>query len=184
MVLSVTIITRTISVNSMAVCAICIATSRQIWNQLDDEHCIVFRTRIKVNGRGELVSVHYGRIAGTDYRYTSTETMQMVSVGSVTNNPVFNRGYEPMLRPNATHDEVMYALAKYISVVPSSIGGGFVFSDVIDGNFDLDDLKYRNGWCRPTTNGQCPWKHSDMKDSAYFYIHKLYDEIVQKGALK
>ena len=29
------------------------------------------------------------------------------------------------------------------------------------------------------------WQHSDMKDMAYFYVYKLYDEIVnQKGNLK
>lgn len=38
--------------------------TRRIWNQLDDEHYIVFRTRTKVNDRGELVSAHYGRIDG------------------------------------------------------------------------------------------------------------------------
>ena len=38
--------------------------ARRIWNQLDDDHYVVFRTRTKVNDRGELVSAHYGRIDG------------------------------------------------------------------------------------------------------------------------
>lgn len=28
------------------------------------------------------------------------------------------------------------------------------------------------------------WLHSDMKDMAYFYVYKLFDQIVEKGGLK
>jgi len=28
------------------------------------------------------------------------------------------------------------------------------------------------------------WLHSDMKDMAYFYVYKLYEQLIQKGDLK
>ena len=128
---------------------------------------------------------HVWRIGGFDYRYTAAEAAEMVADGSVTNSPVFNRGYAPMLSPDATGDEVMYALAKYVPAVSSPVGGRLVFSDVINESFNLGDGKYRaNGWCRPSSDDSSLWKHSDIKDAAYFYVYKLYEEIIQKGMLK
>ena len=49
---------------------------------------------------------HKWRIAGFDYQYTAAEAASMVSDGSVTNNPVFNRGYAPMLSNDATEDGI------------------------------------------------------------------------------
>jgi hypothetical protein len=127
---------------------------------------------------------HSWRIAGFDYTYSATEANAMVADGSVTNNPVFNRGYEPMLVTNATSDEVMYAIAKYVPAVSSAVGGNPVFGDALNENNNLTSGKYRNGWGRASENGALLWKHSDMKDMAYYYAYKLYEEIIQKGALK
>lgn len=98
---------------------------------------------------------------------------------SVTNNPVFNRGYEPMLRPNATHDEVMYALAKYIPAVSSAIGKMALRNEVAN-SIDLNSSSFRNEWGRNHPSFGVSWLHSDMKGMAYFYVYKLYDEIVKK----
>ena len=76
-------------------------------------------------------------------------------------------------------------LAKYVPAVSSHVGGRLVFSDVINESFNLGDGKYRaNGWCRPSSDDSSLWKHSDIKDAAYFYVYKLYEEIIQKGMLK
>ena len=110
----------------------------------------------------------------------------MVADGSVTNSPVFNRGYGPMLSPDATGDEVMYALAKYVPAVSSPVGGNPVLQE--EGrHFDMNSDRYRNnGWGRPVERGLQPWKHSDIKDIAYYYISKLFEELAspQKGDLK
>ena len=117
--------------------------------------------------------------------YTAAEAASMVSDGSVTNNPVFNRGYAPMLSNDATEDGVMCSLAKYVPAVSSPVGGSLVLCDVINENSNLNDEKYRNGWGRPAADGAFPWKHSDMKDLSYFYVRPLYVEIVnEKGKLK
>ena len=38
--------------------------NKRIWDQLDNDEYLIFRTRIKVNEKGELMSAHYGRIDG------------------------------------------------------------------------------------------------------------------------
>ena len=126
---------------------------------------------------------HTWRIAGFDYTYSSTEANAMVADGSVTNNPVFNRGYEPMLATNATPDEVMCALAKYVPAVSSAVGGLALRDDLVT-SIDLNGTSFRNGWGRNHSTFGNAWFHSDMKDMAYFYVYKLYDEIVEKGGFK
>ncbi len=108
----------------------------------------------------------------------------MVADGSVTNNPVFNRGFAPMFDRNATEDDCLLVLAKYVPAVSSPIGGTEVITDGISENHNLNSSAYRNGWGRPATNDLAPWLHSDMKDMANFYVYKLYEELIQKGNMK
>lgn len=123
---------------------------------------------------------HTWRMAGFDYRYTSADAARMVADGSVTNNPVFNRGYAPMFNSNATQDEIMYALAKCVPAISSPVGGTSVYCDMVDENHNMNQDHYRSGVGSPAN----PWKHSDMKDVAYFYVNPLYKELVTKGGLK
>ncbi|MBQ6327687.1 MAG: hypothetical protein IJI35_01615 [Kiritimatiellae bacterium] len=39
-------------------------TKKRIWNQLENNEYLIFRTRTRVNEKGELTSAHYGRIDG------------------------------------------------------------------------------------------------------------------------
>ena len=116
-------------------------------------------------------------------RYSDADADRMVSDGSITGNSVFDRSYTPMFSPNATEDEVFMALAKYVPAVSSPVGGCAVLSsDENEG--DLNDSRYRSGWVGDTSRGN-DWKHSDMKDVAYFYVWPLYNELVnEKGNLK
>lgn len=126
---------------------------------------------------------HTWRIAGFDYQYTDAEAADMVADGSITNNPVFNRGYQPMLEPDATQDEVMCTLAKYVPAVSNPIGGRALFS-ADERSADLNESRFRSGWVDDVSRGNS-WRHSDMKDVAYFYVWPLYDELVsEKGCLK
>ena len=125
---------------------------------------------------------HRWRIAGFDYQYTSTEAANMVVSGSITNNPVFDRGYAPMLSGGASEREVFMSLAKYVPALSSPVGGNTVLGRNRD--FDLNSDTFRNGWGRPAVKNQTPWLHSDMKDMAFFYVYKLYEQLVQKGSLK
>lgn len=47
-----------------------------------------------------------------------------------------------------------------------------------------DCIPRPNGWGRSSDEDVAPWKHSDMKDLAYFYVYKLYENLLTKGDLK
>ena len=107
----------------------------------------------------------------------------------MTNYPVFDRGFTPMFDRSASLDDQRLALAKYIPAVSSPVGGNAVFDDD-DKNINMNDssggVPRPNGWGRAfgDNNVTPPWKHSDMKDIAYFYVYKLYEQLITKGNLK
>ena len=45
---------------------------------------------------------------------------------------------------------------------------------------NLNSSGYKNGWGRSGNPYNDQWLHSDMKDMAYYYVYRLYDELVQK----
>ena len=117
-------------------------------------------------------------------RYAPDQAAAMVADRSITNNPVFNRGFSPMLDGNASEDDQWLAVAKYVPAVSSPVGGMALREEIIE-NHDLNEGEvFRNGWVRSAVNNGIPWKHSDMKDVAYFFVYKLYFQIVEKGCLK
>ena len=121
---------------------------------------------------------------GVITNYTPVAAAAMVADGSITNNPVFNRGFSPMFDCNASLDDQWLAVAKYVPAVSSPVGGNAVtFGNKIE-NHDLNSSDYRNGWGRPAVDDKTDWHHSDMKDMAYFYVYKLYEQLIQKGDLK
>jgi len=121
-------------------------------------------------------------------RYTAQEAADMVANGSVTNTPVFERGYAPMFNRDATTNEVSLALGKYIPAVSSPMGGNSVFEGE-DRNVDMNQSSESgvlrpNGWGRAPKDNKTPWLHSDMKDMAYYYIYTLYEQLIEKGNLR
>ena len=119
--------------------------------------------------------------------YSAAEAAAMIADGSITDAPVFNCEFAPMLLANASIDDQWYALAKCVPAVSSAVGGNIVVADNIFESHNLNGSGYRNEWGREAErDGSQPWKHSDMKDMAYFYVYKLYDELVgsDKGDLK
>ena len=112
--------------------------------------------------------------------FTVEDAEYMVTLGTIPDTPVFNRGYAPMFNRNATQDEVFMALAKCVPAISSPVGGFETYIELIE-NHDLNDELYKNDWGRPAVDGETPWKHSDMKDMAYYHVFKLYRQIVEKG---
>ena len=110
----------------------------------------------------------------------------MVADATVTNTPVFNRGYPPMLSRDASQSEVFMALAKYVPAVSSAVGGIPVL-DNDECNVNMDDpergVSRPNGWGRLGENVSQSWKHSDMKDIAFYYVYKLFQQLTEKGGL-
>lgn len=83
-----------------------------------------------------------------------------------------------MIDRNASLDDQRLALAKYVPAVSGAVGGRAVLGNGED--HDLNSSEYRNGW----GSGSPDWHHSDMKDMAYFYVYKLFGQLIQKGNLK
>ena len=81
-------------------------------------------------------------------------------------------------------NDLRLCLAKYVPAVSSAIGGIDLDMSTIPSD-DLNSSKYRHGWGRPPSDNERFWLHSDMKDMAYFYVYKLYDNIVKtRGGLQ
>ena len=121
--------------------------------------------------------------------YSPLGAIHALENGSITNRPVFDvSDAEEMLDSSATEDDIFLALAKHVPALSSPVGGtNVVFvANNIDMNLNSDDggISRPNRWGRnhPTFNDS--WLHSDMKDMAFFYVYKLYDQLVQRGALK
>ena len=107
--------------------------------------------------------------------------------GSIVNNPVFDvSDAAEMTNRNATEDDIHLALAKHVPALSSPVGGmAVVLGERIE-NHDLNaENEYRNAWGRSDDSiYQSNWLHSDMKDMAYFYVYKLYNQLVEKGSLR
>ena len=120
-------------------------------------------------------------------RYSAEASAAMVADGTVTNTPVFNRGYAPMFSRDASEEEVFMALAKYVPALSGAVGGIAVLEDD-DKNIDMNNAENGvlrpNGWGGHSANEVAPWKHSDMKDIAYYYVFKLYQQLIEKGGLR
>ena len=126
----------------------------------------------------------------TNAHYSVSQASAMVADGSITNNPVFNRGFTPMFDHDMSQDDQWLALAKYVPAVSHPVGGMKLWStpgkdiDMNSANPDIG-VPRPNGWGRKAEkDGSQPWKHSDMKDIAYFYVYKLYEQLITKGNLK
>ena len=121
-------------------------------------------------------------------RYAPDQAAAMVADRSITNNPVFNRGFSPMLDGNASEDDQWLAVAKYVPAVSSPVGGNEIAAlmNNVDMNLnsELNGVPRPNGWGRVPVKNQIPWLHSDMKDVAFFYVYKLYKQLIQKGKLR
>lgn len=120
-------------------------------------------------------------------RYSPRGAANALADISVKTKPVFNvSDAAEMMNPNATDDDIFLALAKHVPALSSPVGGRAVISNNSIKNHDLNHAEdYYNGWGRSAdAYYELNWLHSDMKDMAYFYVFKLYDELVQKGGLK
>ena len=92
-----------------------------------------------------------------------------------------------MFDRNASLDDQWLAVAKYVPAVSSPAGGVAVLATQRN-NVNMNDVNgvpRPNGWGRNAEqDGSQPWLHSDMKDVAFFYVYKLYEQLITKGNLR
>ena len=116
--------------------------------------------------------------------YAAAQANAMVANGSITNSPVFSYGGTPLNNRNASWDDIWLSLAKYVPAVSSPVGGSETLNRNNVNLNDVGDVGRPNGWGRSHNVYEMSWLHSDMKDMAYFYVHKLYEQLVTIGDLK
>ena len=119
-------------------------------------------------------------------RYSPEGVAAAIANSSITNRPAFDvSDAAELMNPNATEDDVFLALAKHVPALSHPVGGIRVTLGNRIENHDLNSVgTYRNGWGRSHPIYEDAWLHSDMKDMAYFYVCKLYEQLVKKGMLK
>jgi len=76
-----------------------------------------------------------------------------------------------------------YLLAKAFPARTGALGSRLNTKwHLTDGNFNMADKYIKPGqWIRPDTyNETLEWRHSDMRDAAYVYVHKFFDKLTAK----
>jgi hypothetical protein len=116
----------------------------------------------------------------TEWRtFTAQEAQEMVTNGSIVTNAVFERSVTAMFSPTILLAERNRILAYNVPAVSESTGSVPTFES--QSKFvNLNSSAYKNGWGRSGNPYNDQWLHSDMKDMAYYYVFRLYDELVQK----
>ena len=116
----------------------------------------------------------------TEWRtFTAQEAQEMVTNGSIVTNAVFERSVTAMFSPTIPLAERNRILAYNVPAVSESTGSVPTFES--QSKFvNLNSSAYKNGWGRSGNPYNDQWLHSDMKDMAYYYVFRLYDELVQK----
>ena len=116
----------------------------------------------------------------TEWRtFTVQEAQEMVTNGSIVTNAVFERSVAAMFSPTIPLADRNRILAYNVPAVSESTGSVPTFES--QSKFvNLNSSAYKNGWGRSGNPYNDQWLHSDMKDMAYYYVFRLYDELVQK----
>ena len=91
-----------------------------------------------------------------------------------------------MFNTNIEYNAVNSLLAKGIPALSYATGNNHVniFVDQNgDRNINMANLK-RNTWPRNHPQFGDRWLHCDIREMAYLYTYKAFDEMVEKGGLK
>ena len=119
--------------------------------------------------------------------WSADDANAVTDVSVFATNTVFNPYPSSITNPVATRLETDFHLAQGIPAL-SSPTGRTRFSPAVMPCYDMSDYK-ANGWPRPPAAVGSDdlgdnWLHSDIKDIANFYTHKLFDKIVEESGLK
>jgi hypothetical protein len=72
-------------------------------------------------------------------------------------------------------------LAEMLPALSLAVGANK--TDALGANYDMNTLK--TGWPTERDESESPgWRHCDIREMAYPYVHKLFDRISELGALK
>ncbi len=104
--------------------------------------------------------------------------------------PVFHHNPPEIMQPSVSAAQRASLLAYAVPALSAAVGHMAIPAISPQKNIDMNGMG-ANGWWR-TEHGSADgggalesrWLHSDMKDAAYFFVHPLYDNLVETGGLK
>jgi hypothetical protein len=103
----------------------------------------------------------------------------MIANGSIVTNAVFERSVDAMFKPTNTASEMYNAIAYNIPAVSYPAGSVSTMNDP-DEFHDMNSETFKNDWGRNDVVYGQQWLHSDIKDMAYWYAFKFFDDIDMK----
>ena len=117
----------------------------------------------------------------------NAETANAVNDFTVwTTNPVFNVNPPSIMRSTASRMECDYHLSQGIPALSPPTGRMDLTEHGVV-SYDMNSARFKpNGWPRGDEHGEMAYrvKHSDVKNVAYFYLHPVFDLIVEEGGLR
>ncbi len=125
--------------------------------------------------------------------YTNAAGANAASDDSLRSSPVFKHSPDWLVSTNAlSQGQLNFMLGMGIPALTPSIGRTQLPLDIIpldrqkDLNSPVNTGFKPNGWPADGHTGpfDARWLHNDMKDVAYFYTYKLFDNIADVGGLK
>ena len=100
--------------------------------------------------------------------------------------PVFNPDPELVFNNNnevLSPDWINKMLACAISAISVNMGALITSEESGLKIYDMKDYKGKNGWPSRRSYDE-DWLHCDIKDVAYYFNYKLWDDFVKVGGLK
>lgn len=121
--------------------------------------------------------------------YPDAVAANAADLAQLANQPVFRWNPPGMLTNSIPSDLRKELLAKGVPALSGatgimSVNIPYQSTDVRD--IDMNSVSRPNGWPRLPTDapyGQ-RWKHSDLKDMAFFYVYNVFRDVVVKGGLE
>lgn len=124
-----------------------------------------------------------------DYSVAAADATAATNPLAFAEAPVFRRNPSGMFTnsiPAALRNELLASAIPALSPAAGKTAFGFPPGTVGEHNFNMNaDFRPEGGaWGRNHEDYETRWLHSDMKNMAYFYTHKLFDRLVEEGNLQ
>lgn len=116
--------------------------------------------------------------------YPDMTTANNADPSQLAEQPVFRWNPQSMMTNSISLTMRNEILAKGMPALSGAAGAISVMGPFENNNMNSE--AYRNGWPRLVSEepyGQ-RWKHSDLKNVAYFFTYKLFNDVVTKGNLE
>ena len=121
--------------------------------------------------------------------WSADEANAVADLSVFATNTVFSPSPNSILNPNASRLETDFHLAQGIPALSPPTGRTSLAAKGVP-SFDMNAPEFKpNGWPRVQAAAESDelgdnWLHSDIKDVAYFYTHKVFEKIVEVGGLR